>query len=245
MPKDKVDRGPEDCYRRLKDHFESDAWKQEHQGVRRVEEHIIPTCALQAGYKIKQIIIHWTGPNVIKRPSHYAHVDGVISLQTRKTIAVRPLTGATKNYSYLVVGRERVAVRRHSCWCQKCLNCAGKVVVETKPSDRADRQRETVADTCRIDGCPNGAMKRFNLETLDTASQRQMRKDRDEQGVRMARSQTPPLLSGVVFACATPPFAYRDAFELFEAADPGDGGPIVRELPEDSYIGGDKVKKGR
>lgn len=165
------------------------------------------------------------------------------SLSTRN-VEVAPLTGITQNYSYIVLGNETVAFRRHSCWCNACLYRGRNILIDTRPSASADRTLQTVADVCRVEGCTSAVpLRRLRLALTDATSARKNRKRRFENGESLARSSA--LQNGAVFATATPTIGYRDSFELFVATDPGDGKSIVRALESDVYIGSDKVRKGR
>ena len=103
---DKVDRGPRDCHRRLEAFFGSDEWRAAHDEVK---------------YKIKQIAVPWTDENVIKRPSHYERDSSQKVVLSERPADVDPLTGVSSNYSFAVLGDEKVGVRRNTCWCLKCL----------------------------------------------------------------------------------------------------------------------------
>ena len=90
-------RGPQDCYKKLRGHFATEAWEEQHKNER---------------YEIKKIEIHWTGENDIQRPFHYERQgDDYVLKKTKNKTEVSPLTGATTNYSFIVLGYETLGVR--------------------------------------------------------------------------------------------------------------------------------------
>lgn len=161
------------------------------------------------------------------------------------TAKVHPLTGATMNYSFIVLGYETLGVRRHLCWYGTCLD--GTIERRTTVSGAAVRSHRTQSDRVRVTGCASGGeltCLKLDFE-LNTTEARRTRNQAFEHGERMASNKRTHLVKGMIFACATPPLGYRDALEVFEVADPDDGGEIVRKLEEDTYIGEDKIKKGK
>mmetsp|Transcript_18231 Transcript_18231/g.58801 ORF Transcript_18231/g.58801 Transcript_18231/m.58801 type:complete len:231 (-) Transcript_18231:405-1097(-) len=63
---DEVDRSPEDCHNRLKEHFDTDRWRKNHEDQ-----------------PIKKIVMHWAAEGDIERPSSYEKNGGKIELSTR------------------------------------------------------------------------------------------------------------------------------------------------------------------
>ena len=220
MPCDRVDRGPEDCATRLKEHFESDEWLAEHSAGSR--------------YKINVIKIHWVADRVIKRPSHYtAEAGGIVEQVTPQNPAsVAPLKGGSSNYSFWVVDDEQLAMRRFTCWCNKCMFSNGRVC-----------RREEGA-VVRVDGCENEFSATL-LRLTDTASVARTRATRHAEGESMANGLKAAAI-GTRFACATPPHGYDQiSFELFETAAPAKGKSPVVKLAEETSIGGIKFAKNR
>ncbi|KAH8066725.1 hypothetical protein JL721_8088 [Aureococcus anophagefferens] len=128
---DKVDRGPKDCADRLRAHFETNAWRAAHDAPK---------------YKIKRVVVDWTGEGDIKRPSHWECGAGGTVVHAVRSTEVAPLRGVSENYSYCMLRPGFVGVRRHTCWCKACLGCDG----------RALEGGTATAPTARVDVCAAG-----------------------------------------------------------------------------------------
>ena len=159
QPMDKVDRGPKDCADRLRDHFETDKWREDH-----------------SDGTINQIVVPWTPEDVIQRPSHYERSSTDTVVHSTRSTEVAPLKGATQNYSYCMLGDGRVGVRRYTCWCKACLGCNGRIIEEGTAA----------APTARVDGCAS-VMRRVHLELTDAAGARRTRAMRFNSGESIAR----------------------------------------------------------
>ncbi|KAH8049746.1 hypothetical protein JL722_11720 [Aureococcus anophagefferens] len=85
---DKVDRGPKDCADRLRAHFETNAWRAAHDAPK---------------YKIKRVVVDWTGEGDIKRPSHWECGAGGTVVHAVRSTEVAPLRGVSENYSYCML----------------------------------------------------------------------------------------------------------------------------------------------
>ena len=212
---DKVDRGPKDCADRLRAHFETDAWRAAHDAPK---------------YKIKRVVVDWTGEGDIKRPSHWECGAGGTVVHAVRSTEVAPLKGVSENYSYCMLRPGFVGVRRHTCWCKACLGCG-----------RALEGGTATAPTARVDGCAS-EMRRVHLELTDAAGARRTRTMRFNDGESIARDLKDK--EGTVFACATPARGYQDEFELFVAAK-GPRGHVIETLRADQTINGINFKKGR
>ena len=222
MPCDRVDRGPEDCAARLKAHFESDEWLAEHRAGTR--------------YKINVIKIHWVADRVIKRPSHYsAKTGGIVEQDTPQNPAsVAPLKGGSSHYSFWVVGDEQLAMRRFTCWCDRCIFCNGKVI-------RRDQEQHGAV---RVDGCEQEFAATL-LSLTDAASVAKTRRTRHADGESLANRLKSAEI-GTRFACATPPHGYGNvSFEIFETVSPARGKPPVVKLSAETTINGIKFAQNR
>jgi len=163
--------------------------------------------------------MHWVGDGVVQRPSLWMHDP-----ETRQVVSTKAnweggasLTGATQNYSYTMVGDEMVVVWRHSCWCNACFNCNGRVINAAR--NTAAHTRTTATTTCHVAGGESGELDRVELNMTSETIKRRTRNYKYKAGVSLANSKSCPLRKGVVFACATPPNSYVDAFEFMEAAE--------------------------
>jgi len=233
MDIDEVDRNAHDCYKRLKEHFDSEAWRAKHQDK-----------------TIKRIVVHWVGEDVIKRPSYYINSGDKVEL-VQGNHEVKSLSGILTHYSFRVVSYETIAMRRYSCWCHGCLNCNGNLINDSSITGYGTTR--TAVTKCRIAQCSNGWCERVSVTFSDSGGARRTRSMRYADGERMANDLAQRLAQmktnaekeSVVFACATPEFSYNDAFELFRVAVPPGSAAVVRKLKAATTIAGTKFSKNR
>mmetsp|Transcript_22045 Transcript_22045/g.68950 ORF Transcript_22045/g.68950 Transcript_22045/m.68950 type:complete len:146 (-) Transcript_22045:730-1167(-) len=141
--------------------------------------------------------MHWVGDNIIQRPSLWMRDP-----ETREVASTKAnwegaaLTGATRNYSYMMVGDEMVAVRRHSCWCNACFNCNGRV--RNPARNTAAHTRTTATTTCHVAGGESGELDRVELNMSSETIKRRTRNYKYKAGVSLANSKSCPLRRGVV-----------------------------------------------
>lgn len=98
-------RNPEEVAEHLTNRFQTDEWKAAH-----------------ADKSIHEIIVNYTPHDKItERP--------VVEP------AFEPLTGKMDSFSFLVLGRDQIARRRRSCWCEACFHVRGRATLDAVGQD--------------------------------------------------------------------------------------------------------------
>mmetsp|Transcript_22050 Transcript_22050/g.68964 ORF Transcript_22050/g.68964 Transcript_22050/m.68964 type:complete len:146 (-) Transcript_22050:730-1167(-) len=141
--------------------------------------------------------MHWVGDGVILRPSLWMRDPETREVAlTKANWEVAALTSATRNYSYMMVGDEMVAVRRHSCWCNACFNCNGRVTNAAR--NTAAHTRATATTAWDVAGRESGQLDGVELNVTSETIKRRTRNYKYKAGVSLANSKSCPLRRGVV-----------------------------------------------